>query len=149
MKVSDLKEQINDEWFDHPMTFITYKKPVPVKYRVAANNGTIETLEGPVNYQAGFYIMTGPQGEEYPIPKEKFNALYDDLGNDVATPKKIVKKARLADHNGIVNTSWGEPLHYTAGNDYIVRHGSRDYGAVKKDIFQTTYDTSYQKVEGK
>lgn len=27
-------------------------------------------------------------------------------------------------------------------NDFIVRHGTGDYGAVKKDIFAQTYDMS-------
>jgi hypothetical protein len=30
-------------------------------------------------------------------------------------------------------------LNYTAGNDYIVRHGTNDYGVVKRDIFAKTY----------
>ena len=83
--------------------------------------------------------MTGPKGEQYPITPEKFANLYDDNRNGTATPKKIIKLAKLADHDGVVNTSWGEPLHYTAGNDVIVRHGPNDYGAVKKDIFTQTY----------
>jgi hypothetical protein len=67
--------------------------------------------------------------------------LKDDNGDGTASPKKILKLAKLADHNGIVNTSWGEPLNYTAGNDYIVKHGTNDYGVVKKDIFTQTYNT--------
>jgi hypothetical protein len=85
--------------------------------------------------------MTGPKGEQYPITAEKFQSLKDDLGNGVATPKKIPKIAKLADHNGVIHTSWGD-LNYTVGNDYIVRHGANDYGAVKKDIFAQTYDTT-------
>ena len=65
-----------------------------------------------------------------------------DLGNGIASPKKIVKLAKLADHDGSVPTSWGETMHYTAGNDYIVKHGANDYGVVKKDIFAQTYDTT-------
>jgi hypothetical protein len=53
-----------------------------------------------------------------------------------------MKIAKLADHDGVVNTSWGEPMHYRTGEDFIVRHGPGDYGAVKKDIFAKTYDTS-------
>jgi hypothetical protein len=86
--------------------------------------------------------MTGPKGEKYPITPDRFKELKDDLGNGVASPKKIVKLAKLADHDGSVPTSWGETLHYTAGNDYIVKHGPNDYGVVKKDIFAQTYDTS-------
>jgi hypothetical protein len=85
--------------------------------------------------------MTGPKGENYPIAPEKFNTLYDDNGDGTAVPKKIEKLAKLADHDGVLHTSWGD-LNYTAGNDYIVRHGTGDYGAVKKDIFTQTYDTS-------
>lgn len=145
MKINELNNGIDEKWFDHPAAFTTFKKSNPVKYRIADRNGTVNTLEGPVNYSTGFYIMTGPKGEEYPITPEKFKTLYDDQGKGIGIPKKISKKARLADHDGIVNTSWGEPLHYTAGLDYIVRHGPSDYGVVKSDIFQQTYDTAQQK----
>ena len=112
-----------------------------MKYQTATNAGTIDTLEGPVRYEPGAKIMTGPKGEQYPITPEKFTSLYDDGGNDLAVPKKIMKVARLADHDGVIHTSWGD-LEYTAGNDFIVRHGPDDYGVVKKDIFQQTYDIS-------
>jgi hypothetical protein len=132
---------INDNWFNTD-AFKTYKKPAQESYEIADQDGTIETLEGPVNYKKGFYILTGPKGEKYPIPPAKFAELKDDLGNGVCTPKKIIKLAKLADHDGSVATSWGENLHYTAGNDYIVRHGANDYGVVKKDIFAQTYQQS-------
>ena len=128
---------ITDDWFQDG--FETYKKPNPEKYEIAKTDGTIDTLEGPVNYKAGFYIMTGPKGEKYPITPERFKDLKDDVGNGICYPKKIMKVAKLADHDGVVNTSWGEPLNYTAGNDVIVRHGPNDYGVVKKDIFAQTY----------
>lgn len=140
MRIQQLLESVSEDWFADG--FKTFKKATPVKYQVADKDGTLQTLEGPVNYQAGYYIMTGPKGEQYPITPEKFATLYDDNGNGTGTPKKIVKVAKLADHDGVVNTSWGEPLNYTAGNDFIVRHGPGDYGVVKKDIFAQTYDTS-------
>ena len=129
--------QINDAWFKDG--FQTYKIPNPEKYEIAQQDGTIQTLEGPVNYKKGYYILTGPKGERYPIPPAKFAELKDDQGNGVCTPKKIVKDAKLADHDGSVKTSWGETLNYTRGNDVVVRHGPGDYGVVKKDIFAKTY----------
>ena len=140
MRINELENGINDAWFKQG-SFETYKKPAQEKYEIAQQAGTVQTLEGPVQYEAGHYIMTGPKGEQYPITAEKFNTLKDDLGNGVCTPKKIMKIAKLADHDGVIHTSWGD-LNYTAGNDYIVRHGTGDYGAVKKDIFAQTYDTS-------
>ena len=131
--------EITDEWF-RTDSFETYKRPNPEQYEVAKEDGVIKTLEGPVNYKKGYYILTGPKGEQYPIPPKKFRELKDDAGNGVCYPKKIIKLAKLADHNGSVATSWGEVLNYTAGNDYIVRHGPNDYGVVKKDIFEKTYE---------
>lgn len=134
----NLFEDINDRWFKQG-GFQTYKKPAQEKYEIADQDGQIQTLEGPVKYKKGYYILTGPKGEQYPMPPEKFAEFKDDLGNGVCTPKKIMKIAKLADHDGSVKTSWGETLNYTRGNDYIVRHGSGDYGVVKADIFKQTY----------
>ena len=139
MKINEVTSQINDKWFEQG-SFKTFKKPAKEKYEIARQAGTVQTLEGPVNYQAGHYIMTGPKGEQYPISPETFDNLKDDLGNGVCTPKKIVKFAKLADHSGSVDTSWGEKLHYNPGEDVIVRHGENDYGVVKKDIFAQTYE---------
>jgi hypothetical protein len=137
--VESLDKAITDDWFKEG-GFKTYKRPAKEKYEVAEKSGTIDTLEGPVKYPAGYYIMTGPKGEQYPISPEKFEELKDDLGDGVCTPKKIMKVAKLADHNGTVDTSWGEKLHYASGEDFIVRHGENDYGVVKKDIFAQTYE---------
>ena len=134
---------INDEWFQ-PGGFATYKHPTPIKYETATDNGTVDTLERPVAYTVGFKIITGPKGERYPVSPIKFTAYYDDNGDGTATPKKIMKIARLADHDGVVRASWGN-LEYTKGNDYIVKHGPGDYGVVKKDIFAQTYDTSKER----
>ena len=147
MKIQEIVESqnVNDAWFDR-RAFKTFKKATPVPYKIAQQDGIIETLEGPVNYKADYYIMTGPKGEQYPITPQKFVTLYTDNKDGTATPVKIEKLAKLADHDGVVHTSWGDKLHYTKGNDYIVKHGTNDYGAVKKDIFRTTYDTSNEAV---
>jgi hypothetical protein len=131
--------RVTDVWFTDG-GFTTYKRPAKERYEIADEPGTIDTLEGPVKYPAGYYIMTGPKGEQYPITPEKFEELKDDLGDGVCTPKKIVKFAKLADHSGSVDTSWGEKLQYNPGEDVIVRHGENDYGVVKKDIFAQTYE---------
>jgi hypothetical protein len=131
-------EGITDDWFYNG--FQAYKKPAQEKYEIAKEPGTVQTLEGPVKYPSGYYIMTGPKGEQYPISPETFGNLKDDLGNGVCTPKKIIKLAKVADRSGTVDTSWGEKLHYNPGEDVLVRHGPGDYGVVKKDIFNQTYE---------
>lgn len=134
------ESNIDDDWFKDS-AFKTFKKPNPIRYETATDSGTVDTLEGPIRYEAGHKIITGPKGEKYPVSPESFHDKYDVDDENTATPKKIIKYAKLADHDGVLHTSWGN-LEYTKGNDYIVRHGDGDYGAVKKDIFHQTYDTS-------
>ena len=138
--VESIDKGITDEWFAHG-SFETYKHPTPIHYKTATSSGTVDTLEGPVDYQAGYKIITGPKGEKYPVGAEKFADYYADNEDGTATPKKIFKHAKLADHDGVVKASWGN-LNYKAGEDFIVRHGAGDFGVVKKDIFAQTYDTS-------
>ena len=130
---------VTDDWFKHG-SFKTFKLAKPIHYDTATDSGTVDTLEGPVKYEAGHKIITGPKGEKYPVSPESFEDKYDIGDEHTATPKKIIKYAKLADHDGVLHTSWGD-LEYTKGNDVIVRHGEGDYGAVKKDIFKQTYDT--------
>jgi len=132
--------KINDEWFREG-SFKAFKRPDKIeKYEIAKEAGVIDTLEGPVEHPAGFYIMTGPKGERYPISPETFKTNKDDLGNGQAQPKKIIKLVKVADHSGSVDTSWGQKLQYNPDVDVIVRHGPGDYGVVKRDIFKLTYE---------
>jgi hypothetical protein len=138
INIVESMEGITDDWFRQG-SFETYKHPTPIRYKTATDSGTVDTLEGPVDYQAGHKIITGPKGEQYPVNPKKFAEYYDINSDDTATPKKIFKRAKMADHDGVVKASWGN-LNYKAGEDVIVRHGENDYGVVKKDIFAQTYE---------
>jgi hypothetical protein len=131
---------INDDWFKQD-SFQAFKRPDKIEsYKIADKPGVVQTLEGPVEYPKGFYIMTGPKGEQYPISPETFQKNKDDLGGGKAQPKKIIKLVKIADHSGTVDTSWGQKLNYNPEVDVIVRHGPGDYGVVKREIFDITYD---------
>ena len=135
----NLVEGVNDEWFTQG-SFIAAKKSAGREaFRILKQPEVIKSLEGNLQGKAGDYVITGPNGEEYLNSPEKFLQLKTDNGDGTASPKAIPKQVKLADHDGVLNTSWGD-LQYTAGNDYIIRHGTGDYGAVKKDIFPKTYD---------
>jgi len=132
--------KVGEEWFTNG-AFEAYKRPAREPYEVADKPGTLDTLEGPVQYSAGDYIMTGPKGERYPISPEKFKELKTDNGDGTASPKKIIKLCKVADHDGEVVLKYnGSQLAYHSGEDVIVRHGPGDYGVVKADIFKQTYE---------
>ena len=141
--INHIEGKIDDSWFKDD-AFKTFKQAKSIHYDTATDSGTVDTLEGPVKYEAGHKIITGHKGEKYPVSPESFADKYDIDDENTATPKKIVKYAKLADHDGVLHTSWGD-LSYTKGNDVIVRHGDGDYGAVKLDIFQQTYNTKEMK----
>lgn len=139
--MSVLNEEVTESWFSTD-AFKAYKRPDKREpFVVAQNSGVIDTLEGPVKYNPGDYIMTGPKGEKYPISPGTFQELKTDNGDGTASPKKIIKLCKLADHDGSVVLKYnGSSLEYHKGKDIIVRHGENDYGVVKQDIFNQTYE---------
>lgn len=137
--VESLGKGITDDWFKDG-GFKTHKLDKPVPYTIADSDGVTKTLEGPVPYKVGHYIMgPGPKGEFWPLDPDNFHSKYNDNKDGTGTPKLIHKHAKLADHDGVIHATWGD-LNYKAGEDYIVRHGHNDYGVVKKDIFAQTYE---------
>jgi hypothetical protein len=137
-----LQEDISEDWFKTG-AFQAYKdSSAPEPFVIATEPGELHHREGKgktQKYDKGFYILTDPQGGKYSMPPETFNELKTDNGDGTATPKAIVKLAKVADHSGSVKTSWGETLHYDPEVDVIVRHGPGDYGVVKADTFKQTY----------
>ena len=130
---------INDAWFKDGK-FIIYKRLVNETYQIANVPGIADTAEGPVPYEAGWYLCISPTGHLYPLSAEKFNLVKIDLGDGICIRKKIIKWAKIADHSGFVDTSWGEKLPYIVDEDIIVRHGPNDYGVIKITIFDQNYE---------
>jgi len=138
-----LKETIGlDEQPDlsqDPDAFETAKRPIPLDYKIAEENETIQTKEGPVNAVAGDAIMTGTEGENWPIPAEKFEQTYDVLEPGIAAKKNIPVFAKEMPEPFQVKVSWSEDLLQGEAGDYLVEYGPGDYGVVGAEIFRKTY----------
>ena len=138
INIVESADRVNDDWFEIG-SFIAAKIPNKIEpFRILTEPEIIHSREGDLKGEPGDYVITGPEGEEYLNDPETFHKIKTDNGDGTASPKAIPKQVKLADHDGVLHTSWGN-LEYTKGNDYIVRHGTGDYGAVKKDIFAQTY----------
>ena len=105
--------------------FQTAKKPIPLEFRYA------ETA-----------IMTGTEGEQWPIPAEKFTQTYNDLGDGTAAKKNIPVFAMEMNEPFQVKVSWSDDLLQGEPGDYLVQYGPGDYGVVGREIFGKTYETS-------
>jgi hypothetical protein len=129
----------NPNLADDPDAFETAKKPIPLEYRVAEVDETIQTKEGPVSAIAGDAIMTGTEGENWPIPAEKFAETYDVLEPGLAAKKNIPVWAKEMAERFQVKVSWSDDLLQGEVGDYLVEYGPGDYGVVGAEIFRKTY----------
>lgn len=63
----------------NPTTEKTYHKTTPITAKQMTTNFTVNTLEGIMKGNAGDYLATGIEGEQWPIKKEIFEKTYKIL----------------------------------------------------------------------
>jgi len=129
----------NPDLSQDPGGFETAKKPIPLQFRYADDEETIQTKEGPVSAQKGDAIMTGTEREHWPIPAEKFEQTYNVLEPGLAAKKDIPVFAKEMIEPFQVKVSWSDDLLRGEGGDYLVQYGPGDYGVVGREIFGRTY----------
>lgn len=71
------KPDIFEKTYDYVKDDIYQKKVIVIKAYQTDEEKIIDTLEGPVIAKVGDYVVTGVNGEQYPIEEETFNNLYD------------------------------------------------------------------------
>lgn len=110
------------------------------------NSDTVTTLEGLVRCEPGDAIVTGVQGEQWPVPRRLFDALYEPvfpalMGKDgrYRILPHTVEAARLTQSQQIVLPGNRGSLNGSAG-DWLVRQQDGSMGIVASDMFVNTYD---------
>ena len=58
------------------------KKPIPIKAYQMEKAFKVDTLEGLMKGKAGDYLVTGVDGEQYPVDREIFEKTYDLVQQD-------------------------------------------------------------------
>ena len=138
-----LKETVgldeNPDLSAEPDAFETAKRPIPLEFRIAEKDEVIQTKEGPVGASTGDAIMTGTEGENWPIPGEKFEQTYDIIEPGMAAKKDIAVFAKEMPKVFQVKVSWSEDLLQGEPGDFLVQYGVGDYGVVGREIFRKTY----------
>ena len=127
----------------HPDRIRVIKKPLPVRVCFAACAGRAATREGAVSYQAGDALVTGVEGERWPVAGKRFAATYEALPPAVMGEDGIYVKRSLP----VWGLRMSEPFSVaTAGgllsgqaDDWLVQYGQGDYGVVGASIFALTY----------
>ena len=59
------------------------KKPIPIEAVQQSESFTTQTLEGELDGKPGDYLVTGVNGEQYPVDREIFEKTYYEVTEDV------------------------------------------------------------------
>jgi len=121
------------------------KKATPVTVNFAATAGVCNTKEGNVTYKAGDAILTGLEGEQWPIERPKFDATYEPLTpteagvNGRYSKRPLIVYALQMNETFHVNVSWTDDRLEGKSGDWLLQYGENDYGIVSESIFEKTY----------
>jgi hypothetical protein len=132
-----------------PGAFLAVKRPLPVTVEFAEQDNMLDTREGTVRYQAGDAILTGVEGERWPVPRARFFASYDPTASlhagengSYVKRHKTVWAWRSSTAIEIALSGQRGTLRANAG-DVIIDYGGGDMAVVAPSIFES----SYQRVE--
>lgn len=142
MKAFDIARQ--------PGAFLAVKRPVPVSVEFAEGEGTLDTREGAVRYQAGDALLSGIEGERWPVPRARFLETYDPVAPLRAGERGTYLKRRKAvwawrTGAAVEIALSGErgTLRANAG-DVIVDYGGGDLAVVAASIFEGSYARAHE-----
>lgn len=111
----------------------------------ASESGICETLEGPVRYDKGDAIVTGENGEQWPISIEEFERRYRPLSKGKfglsGRFQKASRKAlaiQLTTAKSIILSGSRGVLEGRVG-DWVVDYGGGDLSVVQNNLFESYY----------
>ena len=124
------------------------KQDIPVRVVFADKAGALKTREGMVDYAAGDALLTGVDGEMWPVARHLFERKYiPDLGvspgleghyRPVADP---VWAARVYE-TFVVALPEGKGSLTGKSGDWLMQYGPGEYGIVDGEIFVKSYEAS-------
>jgi hypothetical protein len=128
-----------------PRALRVCKNPDPVPVTIASTDGACETLEGTVRYRAGDAILTGIQGERWPVQRELFLASYEPVAPTVAGTDGLYRKApsvtrALRLRRAVrVPVGWqNDPLRGRRG-DWLLLYTDGSHGVARDSVFRASY----------
>ncbi len=129
----------------HPKVFLAVKLPIAVSVTFAENPGTVQTREGMVDYREGDALLTGVEGEQWPVVREKFFQSYQAvLPTSDGKPGSYVKRPMnvmclRVDHSLNVPLNSNRGILQARPGDYLVQYQPGDLAVVGATIFQKSY----------
>lgn len=122
------------------------KRAVAVDVEFASAAGTLSTTEGPVKYSIGDALLSGTEGERWPVARDRFDTSYVAVA-----PTRPGKPGRYRKRPTVV---WAKPmvaafdvtldrergiLHGRPG-DWLLQYAPSDFAVVSARVFAQTYE---------
>ncbi len=121
------------------------KRALPTQVLFAEHAGTLNTLEGVVAYQTGDALVTGVEGERWPIARDDFERTYEAIpptrmAEDGTYTKRHVPVQALQVTVTTVLSIHGVTAELRAApGDWVVTDTHGKHWVVADSIFQKTY----------
>ena len=128
-----------------PRALCVCKRPDPLEVAFAPADGVCATLEGPVRYRAGDAILTGSQGEQWPVRRDLFLASYEPVPPTAAGQSGSYRKlpsvtlALRLDNPVQVPVGWQDDPLLGRPGDWLLRYADGSHGIVQDAIFRASY----------
>jgi PGDYG protein len=122
------------------------KLAIAMLVEFAAIAGTLVTREGPVQYAQGDALLTGTEGERWPVPRQRFDATYEPVA-----PLRPGKPGTYRKRPQVV---WAKSMHQTfaveldggrgtlqgSAGDWLLQYAPGDLSVVSASVFAKTYE---------
>ncbi|PKY10769.1 hypothetical protein B1757_07345 [Acidithiobacillus marinus] len=136
-----MTELFSDDLRQLSGAFQARKRPLSVQVEFAENDGSLQTREGPVTYRRGDAILTGVEGERWPVSRKRFEATYQPSETSgVYSKKPAIVWAYVAPSPLDVALPDDRGHLHAAPGDVIVQYAPGDQAVVGASIFAQTYE---------
>jgi hypothetical protein len=128
-----------------PDAFRAARRLYLVQVEFAGAAGTLATMEGEVRYRAGDALLTGQEGERWPVAREQFFATYEAAAPTRPGTAGTYRRrqgtvwAWRADHMLDVVLSDGRGSLRASTGDLLVQFDSGDIAVMPEHIFRRSY----------
>ena len=129
-----------------PATRRARKLPIEMRVEFAQADGTLPTRDGPVAYAQGDAILTGTEGERWPVPRRRFDETYEPIAPlRPGKPGAYCKRPLLVwakPMRQAFTVDLGEDRDTLQGNpgDWLLQYAPGDLSVVSASVFAKTYE---------
>ena len=122
------------------------KRAVEVQVEFAATGGTLSTMEGPVTYSAGDALLTGTEGERWPVARGTFDLTYAPVAPTRPGKPGRYRKRPLIVWAKLMTEAFDVTLDRDRGSlsgepgDWLVQYAPADFSVVSARVFAQTYE---------